>query len=74
MKKTFNNVAIIGAGTIGLSVAENLLKEVSMLGCPSELKITIIAEYFYDKTTSYGSGGLWEPYQIAGMFIKEAVV
>lgn len=30
------------------------------------MNVTIIAEAFLNQTTSFGSGGLWEPYQIAG--------
>jgi len=57
-------IAIIGAGTVGLSVAlaalEDLPRQVG------SIELTIIAEHFLEETTSYGSGGLWEPYQIAG--------
>lgn len=54
-------VAVIGAGTVGLSVA---LKLVEKYG--HQVDVTIIAAEFLQQTTSYGSGGLWEPYQIAG--------
>lgn len=56
-------VAIIGAGTVGLSVA---LKLVEKYGHQQQVDVTIIAAEFLQQTTSYGSGGLWEPYQIAG--------
>lgn len=55
-------VAIIGAGTVGLSVVYQLRQRFSK----DKLDITIIAEQFYQQTTSYNCGGLWEPYQIAG--------
>jgi glycine/D-amino acid oxidase-like deaminating enzyme len=54
-------VAIIGSGAIGLSVALRLKEELG-----SRVDFTVISEYFLQQTTSYGSGGLWEPYQIAG--------
>lgn len=55
-------VAVVGAGTVGLSVAYRL----SELYPSSCVEVTVIAEEFLQQTTSYGSGGLWEPYQIAG--------
>jgi len=66
-------VAIVGAGTVGLSVA---LRAAEFAG--HSIDITIIANEFLSQTTSYGSGGLWEPYQIAGTvtapsFIMNAV-
>lgn len=54
-------VAVVGAGTVGLSTA---LKAIEVLG--DKVTVTIIADSFLQQTTSYGSGGLWEPYQIAG--------
>eukprot|EP01035_Chromulina_nebulosa_P018485 gene18485-24198_t len=54
-------VCIVGAGTVGLSVAYHIAQELSKSD-----EIIIIAENFYNETTSYGSGGLWEPYEIAG--------
>ena len=56
------HIAIIGAGTVGLSVALKLLETYDH----ETIQITIIAAEFLSQTTSYGSGGLWEPYQIAG--------
>lgn len=61
MSSNKKKVAVIGAGTVGLSVA---LKLVETYG--QQLDVTIIAAEFLQQTTSYGSGGLWEPYQIAG--------
>jgi D-amino-acid oxidase len=54
-------VCIIGAGIVGLSVA---LKLTEAYG--SSVDITVTAELFTQQTTSYGSGGLWEPYAILG--------
>ena len=54
-------VAVIGAGTVGLSVALKLVEKYGQ-----QVDVTIIAAEFLQQTTSYGSGGLWEPYQIAG--------
>lgn len=53
---------VVGAGTVGLSVAL-----ISKLTFGSAVDVTIVAEKFLQQTTSYGSGGLWEPYQIAGI-------
>lgn len=63
MSKSFakKKVAVIGAGTVGLSVALKLVEKYGQL-----VDVTIIAAEFLQQTTSYGSGGLWEPYQIAG--------
>lgn len=55
-------IAVIGAGTVGLSVALQLSEKYG-----HQLDVTIIAAEFLQQTTSYGSGGLWEPYQIAGI-------
>jgi len=57
------NIVIIGAGVVGLSTAYRIKKDLNDI---TKLKITIISEKFYNETTSYGSGGLWEPYQILG--------
>lgn len=54
------SVVVIGAGTVGLSCALRILEE-----CKGA-KVTVVADEFFNQTTSYGSGGLWEPYQIAG--------
>jgi hypothetical protein len=55
------HVAIIGAGIVGLSCAYKLKEEFG-----DDVNVTIIADAFLSQTTTYGSGGLWEPYQIAG--------
>lgn len=62
-------MAIIGGGTVGLSVATKLIESIEQAHFRKSVvsvTITIIAEHFYQNTTSFGSGGLWEPYQIAG--------
>ena len=55
-------VAVIGAGTVGLSAALKLA-----VNYGQQLEITVIAAEFLQQTTSYSCGGLWEPYQIAGI-------
>ena len=55
-------IVVVGAGVVGLSVALRV-KEI----CGESIHIKIISESFLEQTTSYGSGGLWEPYQIAGV-------
>lgn len=55
------SIAVIGAGTVGLSHALRLKEEFG-----EAVDVTVIAEYFLQDTTSWGSGGFWEPYQIAG--------
>jgi glycine/D-amino acid oxidase-like deaminating enzyme len=54
-------VCVIGAGVVGLSTAFRL-KEVF----GSDIEVSVIADKFFNETTTYGCGGLWEPYQIAG--------
>lgn len=54
-------LCIIGAGTVGLSQALRIKDELG-----DKVRITVLAESFLSDTTSCGSGGLWEPYQIAG--------
>lgn len=49
------NVAVIGAGVIGLSTALNVQRVVP------GARVTVIADKFYEQTTSYGSGGLFIP-------------
>lgn len=56
-----SKVAIVGAGVVGLSVAWQLKEEYG-----DAVDVTIIAAAFFQGTTSFGSGGFWEPYQIAG--------
>lgn len=56
------NFAVVGAGVVGLSVALKLTDEYDS----DTATVTVIAESFYNQTCSFGSGGLWEPYQIMG--------
>jgi glycine/D-amino acid oxidase-like deaminating enzyme len=46
---------------VGLSQALRIKEELG-----TEAEVTLIADKFLSETTSCGSGGLWEPYQIAG--------
>lgn len=48
-------IAVVGAGIVGLSTAINILKQV-----PSA-KVTIVADRFNKETTSHGAGGLFRP-------------
>ena len=57
-------ICVLGAGTVGMSQALRILECQAQLGRP--VKVTIIADKMQAETTSYGSGGLWEPYQILG--------
>ena len=49
------NIAIIGAGVVGLSCGVNLQKVLPTA------KVTVVADKFYKETTSYGAGGLFRP-------------
>lgn len=62
-------IAIIGAGVVGLSVA---LKLVEKHG--NDVDVTIVSEAFVQQTTSYGSGGLWEPYAIQGKCVDLSLI
>lgn len=53
------NIAVLGAGVIGLSTAINVQRAIP------NARVTIIADKFYDETTSYGSGGMFIPSQHA---------
>jgi hypothetical protein len=50
-------ICIIGAGTVGLSQAIRIKEALG-----NNANITIIADKFLDKTTSFVAAGLWEPY------------
>ena len=54
-------ILIIGGGIVGLSTAHAISKKYGQ-----NIDIRIIADKYGDQTTTYGCGGLWEPYQIAG--------
>ena len=54
------NFIVIGAGVVGLSTAFQIKKQY-----PNS-KITIVYEQSQLETTSYGSGGFWEPYNVFG--------
>lgn len=51
------NIIIIGAGTVGLTMAYILKKKI-------DCNVVIVAEKYYSQTTSYGSGGYWMPYAV----------
>lgn len=59
-------VGVLGAGIIGLSTAVHILEKTQAeygQGA-SAVEVTIIADRFSPHTTSDGSGGFWEPYQL----------
>lgn len=62
---TSSSVAVIGAGVVGLSVALRLKQTYPLLA------VTIVSEGFIQNTTSYGAGGLWEPYALSGTSLNE---
>jgi glycine/D-amino acid oxidase-like deaminating enzyme len=62
-------VAVLGAGTVGLSTALKLKERFG-----HNVEVTVIAAEFLQQTTSYSCGGLWEPYQIAGMTVRIKVI
>eukprot|EP01026_Neomeris_dumetosa_P052755 TRINITY_DN4685_c1_g1_i4.p1 TRINITY_DN4685_c1_g1~~TRINITY_DN4685_c1_g1_i4.p1 ORF type:complete len:333 (-),score=61.36 TRINITY_DN4685_c1_g1_i4:82-1080(-) len=53
------SIGIIGAGVIGLGSAAHVLKH------HPNANVRIIADKFKNQTTSWGSGGFWEPYVMA---------
>ncbi len=36
-----------------------------MKECIPGAKVTVIAEHYFNETTTFGAAGLWEPYQIS---------
>jgi glycine/D-amino acid oxidase-like deaminating enzyme len=62
-------VAVLGAGTVGLSAALKLKERFG-----HNVEVTVIAAEFLQQTTSYSCGGLWEPYQIAGKSVRIKVI
>lgn len=51
-------IGVVGAGNVGLSAAYHLQKSFP------QSQIYIVAEHFLEQTTSYGAGGVWEPYTV----------
>ncbi|KAJ8303137.1 hypothetical protein KUTeg_019533 [Tegillarca granosa] len=49
------DIAVLGAGVVGLSTALNIQKLLP------NVKVRIIADQFYRETTSYGAGGIFLP-------------
>lgn len=49
------NIAILGAGIIGLTTALELQKEIN------GVNVTILADKFYKDTTSYVAAGIFRP-------------
>jgi hypothetical protein len=55
------NICIVGAGCIGLTTALEIQKQYG-----ENMNLTIVADKYYDETTTYGSGGLLAPYYVYG--------
>ena len=53
-----NEIAVLGAGVIGLAAGIRLLQE-----CRG-IHVTVFADLTGSETTSRGSGGLWMPYSL----------
>jgi glycine/D-amino acid oxidase-like deaminating enzyme len=53
-----HEIAVLGAGVIGLAAGIRLLEEIQ------DIKVTIYADLTGNETTSRGSGGLWQPYSL----------
>ena len=53
-----SEVAVLGAGVIGLAVGVRLLEELQ------DVDVTVYADVTGNETTSRGSGGLWMPYSL----------
>ena len=49
------DLAVVGAGAVGLSTAVQLLQQFP------DARVTVIAKDFYKDTTSYGAAGLCRP-------------
>lgn len=49
------NIAVIGAGVVGLSTAMNIIDSIPFVS------VTVIADKFNTETTSDGAGGLFRP-------------
>ena len=53
-----SQIAVLGAGVMGLAAGNRLLQECRGVG------VTVYADLFASETTSQGSGGLWMPYTL----------
>ncbi len=56
------DVAVLGAGVIGLSAGIRLLEDIP------DVRVTIFADVTGNETTSRGSGGLWQPYSLGASY------
>lgn len=52
-------VAVVGAGVIGLLVALHIKQTLN------DVQVVVIADKFFQETTSYVAGGLWEPHLLS---------
>lgn len=48
-------IVVVGAGVVGLSTA------VQIQQCVPGSKVTIVADKYFEETTSYGAGGIFRP-------------
>ncbi len=49
-------IGVVGAGVIGLSTAVKLQETYG-----DKCQVTIVADKFFQETTSYGAGGIFKP-------------
>jgi glycine/D-amino acid oxidase-like deaminating enzyme len=49
------NIAVLGAGVVGLSTAINIKRNIA------HANVTVLADKFLSETTSSGAGGLFKP-------------
>ena len=59
-----HRVCVLGAGVIGLSTAVRIQEKSNASGGSPGVEVTLVADRFTPYTTSDGSGGFWEPYNL----------
>lgn len=67
--KKHTKVCVLGAGVVGLSVAQRLIERIAGMN----VDVTIVADHFLQDTTSGGAGGLWEPYALSHTDIARVI-
>jgi glycine/D-amino acid oxidase-like deaminating enzyme len=63
-----HRVAVIGSGIIGLSSAVCITRNLA------GVNVTVISDQDQEDTTSFGAGGLWEPYSLGQTFFSFRLV